>query len=561
MTFASKGNTGAEEPAAPCFTARGIARCSLAVALSALFSLVASSSEAASLLDRADATRLLEQSSFGPTDALVAHVQAIGVQGWLAEQFAATGSRYPTFPAVPIDATTYCATSPDAQCLRNNYSLFLLRNAFFQNALANPDQLRQRVAFALSQIFVTSGVVVPQVYGMAQYQQILLDGAFGNFEDLMTKVTLSPVMGDYLNMVNNDKPAGAVNPNENYARELMQLFSIGLWELNADGTQLLDSAGFPIPTYEQDTVEGFAHVYTGWTYPLPSGAVQHMHNPKNFNGPMVGVPSNHDTGAKELLGEVTDSAGKPMNVDLAFAIHNIFTHPNVGPFIGRQLIQKLVTSNPSPAFVARVAAVFADNGAGVRGDLKAIVAAILTDPEARGDTQSAAAYGKVREPVLLVTAIARAAGAASDGVYLASSAENMGENLFNAPSVFNYYPPNYMPTGLSVQAPEFALRNAATTISLYNFGNTFVFGSIPPLATLPGAIGTQPNWTPWQALAANPAALIAELNALFFHGTMPAAMQTTLATAVGAVPASDTLTRAKTAFYLVVTSPQYQVER
>ena len=192
-------------------------------------------------MSQADATRLLEQSTFGPTDALVAQVQAEGLQAWLNAQFAAPESEYPVFPYVPGDGTTFCATSTDPNCLRDNYSLFLLQNAFFVNALTKPDQLRQRVAFALSQIFVTSGVDISEAYAMGQYQQMLLDNAFGNFETLLNQVTLSPVMGNYLNMVNNDKAVGTVDPNENYAREVMQLFSIGVWELNDDGSQLLDA--------------------------------------------------------------------------------------------------------------------------------------------------------------------------------------------------------------------------------------------------------------------------------------------------------------------------------
>ena len=516
---------------------------------------------AAPLLDQADATRLLEQTTFGPTDALIARVQAEGVQGWLNEQFAEPESQYPVFPYAPPDPTTFCATSTNPNCLRDNYSLFLLQNAFFSNALTKPDQLRQRVAFALSQILVTSGIDVNVAYGMARYQQILLDNAFGNFQELLTQVTLSPVMGDYLNMVNNNKPSATVSPNENYAREVMQLFSIGVWELNAEGSLLLDSEGAPIPTYTQDTVAGFATLFTGWTYPLLPGAVQGNHNPKNFLGSMVAVPANHDFDGKTLLGDTVDAAGKPMASDLAFAIQNIAQHPNVGPFIGKQLIQKLVTGNPSPQYVARVSAVFDNDGTGVRGNLKAVVSAILTDPEARGDVHSEPSYGKLREPVLFLTAAARAVGTTSDGVYLAQQARNLGQDVFDAASVFNYYPPDYVIPGTTVLGPEFALQNASTAINRYNFANTFAFGTIAPLATLPGATGTRPNWSALQTLAANPASLVGELNTLLLHGTMPAAMQTSLLSAIELVPATDPLTRAKTAFYLTITSPQYQVER
>ena len=513
------------------------------------------------LVDQADAIRLLEQSTFGPTDALVAHVQAVGVQGWLNEQFLATGSQYPAFPYTPQNAQTYCATSSNPHCRRDSYSLFLLQNAFFRNALTGQDQLRQRVAFALSQIFVTSGVVIPEVYGMAGYQQLLLDSAFGNYEDLMAKVTLSSVMGDYLNMANNDKARAGVNPNENYARELMQLFSIGVWLLNSDGSRILDESGNPIPSYDQNTVEAFAHVFTGWTYHLIPGTIQKNHNPKNFLGAMVAVPTNHDSSAQTLLDEEIERAGKPMTSDLAFAIHNIFMHPNVGPFIGKQLIQKLVTGNPSPAYVARVAAAFNNNGPGVRGDLKTVIAAILTDPEARGVSKTEAVYGKLREPVLYATAIARAVDTASDGVFFAQQAKAMSQDLFNPASVFNYYPPTYVVAGTTELGPEFALQNSSTAINRYNFANSFTFGTIGPITTLPGATGTQPNWASLQMLAADPIALVAELSVLLMHGMMPKSMESTLLTAVTAVPASDPLTRAKTAFYLTVTSPQFQVER
>jgi uncharacterized protein (DUF1800 family) len=537
------------------------ARCLFAIAIGSLTMLSMAISAAATLVDQADATRLLEQSTFGPTDALVAHVQAVGVQGWLNEQFAAQESQYPAFPYAPPDANTFCATSTNPNCLRDNYSLFLLQNAFFRNALTGTDQLRQRVAFAFSQIFVTSGIVVNVPYGMAKYQQLLLDNAFGNFQDLLTKVTLSSVMGDYLNMVNNDKTTGTVNPNENYAREVMQLFSIGVWQLNEDGTRVLDANGAPIPTYAQATVDGYANLFTGWTYPLLPGTTQKSHNPKNFLGDMVAVPANHDFDAKTLIEGVVDTAGKPMASDLAFAMQGLSLHPNVGPFIGRQLIQKLVTGNPSPQYVARVSAVFDNDGSGVRGSLKAVVTAILTDPEARGDVKADPTYGKLREPMLFLTEAARAVGTTSDGVYFTQQAKSLGQDLFNSPSVFNYYPPTYVVPGTTVFGPEFALQNASTAINRYNFANAFSFGTIPPLSTLPGATGTQPNWSALQSVAANPATLVSELNSLLMHGTMPPAMQATILSAVALVPASDPLTRAKNAYYLTITSPQFQVER
>jgi len=510
----------------------------------------------------ADAVRLLEQSTFGPNDALVQHVMQIGTQAFLNEQYAAPESQYPTLKYVPSGAqSTYCPTDPDPQCARDYYSLFLVQNAFFVNALNGPDQLRQRVAFALSQIMVTSGITVNLAYGMAGYQQIFLDNAFGNYEKILNKVTLSPVMGDYLNMVNNDKPKAGVNPNENYARELLQLFSIGVWQLNQDGTQVLDGNGYPIPTYGQDEIEGFAHVFTGWTYPVQPGATAKTHNPTYYLGDMYPVDSNHDKGSKLLLNGFTLRPNNTIQADLVAAIHNVFMHPNVGPFIGKQLIQKLVTGDPSPQYVSRVAAVFNDNGQGVRGDMKAVVNAILTDPEARGPVNSGAGYGKLREPVLWMAAVARALGTQSDGVFFGQQSGQLSQQLFYPGSVFNYYPPTYELPDTGHLAPEFAIQNSSTAINRYNFANTFSFGTIAPISTLPGAIGTTPNWASLSSLASNTTALLDELSALLLHGTMSSAMRSAITTAVNAVPATNPLQRAKTAFYLVVTSAEYQVER
>ena len=512
---------------------------------------------------KADVTRFLEQATFGPTDALVGHVVAVGISGYLAEQFAAPVTKYSRFPYVPAgQQATFCAADPNPHCGRDYYTLFLLQNEFFRNALAGNDQLRQRVAFALSQIMVTSGLDINVAYGMAAYQQIFLDHAFGNFEDILAKVTLSSVMGDYLNTVNNDKPSPGVNPNENYARELLQLFSIGVWELKPDGTQLLDAQGKAIPSYDQDTIEAFAHVFTGWTYPQLPGVAQRKHNQKNFLGDMVGVASNHDAGAKTpLLEGGSLPGGQPMQSELTAAIRNIFTHPNVGPFIAKQLVQKLVTGDPSPKYVARVAAAFDNNGLGVRGDMKAVIRAVLTDAEARGAVKLDPGYGKLREPVLYMTGIARALGTQTDGVYFGSQSGALGQRLFYPASVFNYYPPTYVVPGTASVGPEFAIQNTSTAINRYNFANTLVFGTVAPIATLPGAIGTQPDWSALTAVAGDANALLDKLDTLLLHGTMTAGARAAILPAIAAVPATNPLTRAKTAFYLVATSSQYQVER
>lgn len=523
-------------------------------------------------VSRADAQRFLEQSSFGSTDAETARVQSMGLQAYLADQFNTPSSGYPGFVYYPHSADVSCqydSTQPNggpgAICNRDNYTLFQVQRMFFQNALSGPDQLRQRVAFALSQIFVVSGTEIYEAYGMAGFQQMLADNAFGNFRDLLMNVTLSPVMGNYLDMVNNDKPnpTRGTEPNENYARELMQLFSIGLYALNPDGTQQTDAQGKPIPTYDQDVIEGYAHVFTGWTYAPRPGVASKWTNPINYEGPMVVVTAHHDTGTKELLGGRVLPANQTPEKDLSDAIDSIFNHTNVGPFIGKQLIQKLVTGNPSPAYVARVTAAFNNNGQGVRGDMKAVISAILLDPEARGDAKTAADYGHLREPALHIASLLRTLGGVSDGVYLRGQMSSQGQNLYTPASVFNYYPPDYLVPGTTTLGPEFGIQDTSTTLNRANLINQIVFGGgANPDTTVTGAVGTKLDVTPLAALT-DPAQLVDRLNDQLLHNSLSGPARNAIIQAVTAVPASskDTTLRAKTAVYLIATSPQYQVER
>ncbi|HST10626.1 MAG TPA: DUF1800 family protein, partial [Terriglobales bacterium] len=332
----------------------------------------------------AAAARLLEQSTFGPTPASMQHVQQVGTQAFLNEQYAATASTYPA-PAATDDIT-------------------FVQRRFFTNALTGQDQLRQRVAWSLAQIFVVSNQKIGDPSAFTSWMNMLQKDAFGNFSTLLNDVTLSPTMGRYLDMVGNDKPDpnSGREPNENYAREILQLFSVGLSQLNPDGTPQVDGNGIPIPTYTQDTIIGFAHVFTGWAYPTKAGQTASFYNGEYYGGPMIPFDNHHDTGQKLLLNGVTLGAGGTAQSDLTTALQNIFTHANVGPFISKQLIQHLVTSNPSPAYVSRVTAIFNDNGSGVRGDMKAVVNAILMDSEARrGDdpAQVQASDGHLKEPV------------------------------------------------------------------------------------------------------------------------------------------------------------------
>ena len=498
------------------------------------------------------ASRFLDQAAFGPDAPTVAHVQTVGLEGYLNEQFAAPISPYPD------PATT-------------GFGINQVQARFFSNAVHGQDQLRQRVAFALGQIFVVSAIVEKTPTQLAPYLQILQNDAFGNFRTLMNDVTLSPTMGEYLNMANNDKadPTRGTSANENYARELMQLFTIGLLQLNPDGTPMLDASGHPIPTYDQTTIQNFAKVYTGWTYPTRPGAALRMHNPPCYTGPMVAFENNHDTTTKTLLNGLVLPAGQNAEQDLQAALDDIFNHPNVGPFVSTRLIQHLATSNPSPAYVGRIAAVFNDNGAHVRGDLKAVVTAILLDPEARAgdigpwtppelvkDTR-----GHLREPVFVIASILRGLGAqVNDTNPLTSLASNLGQTIFTPASVFNYYSPAYrIPTtytsGSPLLGPEFQLQSPSAAVARYNLANTMIYGNLGAGAVI--------DLTPFANLGGNSQSLVDAVSQAFLYGQMPGAMQTELLHAVGAVTgttAADNLARAQAALYLAISSSYYNVE-
>lgn len=492
------------------------------------------------------ADRFLQQTTFGPTPTLITQVQIQGLQNFLTSQFALPVTPYPD----PIALET---------------GLGSVQQRYFVINLTAQDQLRQRVAFALSQIFVVGGDKVNDPTGYTNYLRLLDKDAFSNYRQIMGDVTLSPAMGHWLDMVNNGKPnvAAGDHANENYARELMQLFTIGTAQLNPDGSPQLDSNNLPIPTYTQDQVEAFARAYTGWTYPLTPGTTQQKYNPAYWVGPMVAVDSNHDMGSKQLLQYAGASgggllpAGQSSVADLNGALDNIFNHPNAGPFVCSELIQHLVTSNPSPAYVQRVAAVFANNGSSVRGDMKAVITAILMDSEARrGDDPASAVAtdGHLQEPILLITGLLRAFNATTDGSNLSFYASNMGQNPLFSPSVFNFYSPSYVIPGTTTLGPEFQILTTATSLNRVNWINTFAFGSFG---------GESVDFSSYATQASNPGALVDSLNALLMHGSMSADMKNSIVTAVQAVPAgsSQPLQQAKTAIYLVASSSQYQIYR
>ncbi|MBV1776907.1 DUF1800 domain-containing protein [Burkholderiaceae bacterium DAT-1] len=534
--------------------------------VSAIAAIACALPAACATLTSQEASRFLEQASFGPTTQSVADVQRLGVGGWLDQQFATPATGYAGFSYMDPSSSVGCPkdTAPPT-CHRDHYTLYHLQRRFFMNALTGPDQLRQRVALALSQIMVTSGVRINQPYAMAAYQQILLNDAFGNFSTLLKDVSLSPAMGRYLDMVNNDKanPAKGTAANENYARELMQLFSLGLVQLNADGSIKKDSAGNPLASYTQEQIEETANALTGWTFPARPGAAPKWTDPAYYLGQMVAIESHHDVTRKTIVSDTVIPAGQAAANDVEGVIAAISRHPNAGPFIGRQLIQHLVTSNPSPAYVARVTAVFNNNGNGVRGDLKAVISTILTDPEARNQPTLVAEYGRLREPVLYQLALMRALGGTSDGVYLRGQAAVMLQDIFNSPTVFSFYPPDYLlPGNKSLQGPPFAIYNASSSVARSNFTIGILNkNGIAADASVPDSIGTKIDYATWLPLAATPTALVDKIDATLFHGTMSADLRTLILNAVNGVKASDSFNRVRSALYLAAMSPQFQIQR
>ena len=531
-----------------------------------------------------DAVRFLEQATWGPTNSDLQHLRSVGMQAYLNEQFNATDSGYPTLTLYPTSSNTGCPTATPTPapptCIRDNYSMYPLQTQFFQNALTGQDQLRQRVAFALHQLIVVSGTGLNnEPSWVAPYLQILDANAFGNFRDILYNITLNPAMGNYLDMAGNSKAA----PNENYAREIMQLFSIGVDTLNQDGTPVLDSQGNRVPTYDQSTITNLARVFTGWNF--------HPNVTVTINGGQVSVPdyidpmllinntATYDTGQKTLLnGLVLPAAAPGLNTqqlmqyktsELNAAIDNLFNHQNTGPYLCTQLIHQLVTSNPSPPYVGRCAAAFANNGQGVRGDMKAIVTAILLDPEARGDLKTDPNYGHLREPVLFIANLLRAFNATSDYVlassrYPFSYTNDLGQDLFNPPTVFSYYPADYGLPGTNLFGPEFGILSTQTTLKRANFVDTLFLannGNGIPASPPNRPTGTHANISSYQALAGSPQQLVDALDALLMHSSTSQSVKAAIVQNVSNVSSSNPALRAQTAIYLMASSSQYQAER
>ena len=553
----------------------------------------------------ADAVRLLEQTTWGPTPADIAHVKSVGFVAYLNEQFSAPvtnpakGSNYPdlTFPL--DDQATQCpSTSIDPNynldvCNRDNFSIYPLQRTFYSNSLYGPDQLRQRVAFALHQILVVSGASeVNRPSWLTIYLQALDRNAFGNYRTLLQEITLTPAMGDYLDM----RLSTRTNPNENFGREVLQLFSIGTAVLNADGSPQMDAQGMPVASYSQTQVNEFTRVFTGWNLnPTVLGA-----GITNWRDPMIPRGgTTHDFNAKTLLnGQVTpacSSASGAANIacaqaDLTLALDNIFNHQNVGPFLSKQLIQHLVTSNPSGAYVQRVAAVFNNDCAGLhpiagctsaRGNLKAVVQAILLDPEARGDVKTDPNYGKLREPAQYINNFLRAFNvksfdkfSTSDGVLGSRSTTNftgtLDQPIFQPTTVFSYYQPAYEVPGMKILGPAFGILSTSTTLRRANAINTLVYTGVssntsPTAANPDRPLGTSIDISNLEALAGNPGDVADALNPLLFHGTMSTEVRTSLITAMNAINDATIATRnqkrARVAVYLAATSSQYDIQR
>ena len=544
---------------------------------------------------RSDAARFLTQASFGPTTAAVDRVMAIGYGAWIDEQLAATQASHRSSWEAQ-DAVVKAANAA------NTIGQDGIYNSFWKQAVTGEDQLRQRVAFALSQIFVISlqdSTVGENPRAVADYMDMLATRGFGNYRDLLEAVSLHPMMGASLTSLRNRKadPRTGRVPDENYAREVMQLFSIGLLQLNDDGS-VKQANGAALETYTPADIAGLAKVFTGFSWACPdwpdnscfsNGSLNGVSDPDRWIKPMVGYPQFHSTEEKAFLtATVAAQAQSNPGASLKTALDTLYNHPNVGPFIGKQLIQRLVTSNPSPAYVGAVAAAFNNNGSGVRGDLRAVIKAVLLHPEARVVSTSS---GKIREPILRLSAVLRAFGFSSDsGNFRVGNTDNAGTSLgqtaMRSPTVFNFYRPGYVAPGTQAAAaglvaPEMALAQETTAAGYVNYMRDNVSSGVGASATVTvnGVSVTrrdlQPDFSAELALADKPADLVELLNTKLTYGGMPDALKTEIRTAVEsiAIPvlnstgsnqaAIDTAkrNRVNAAVFLTVVSPEFQVQK
>lgn len=509
--------------------------------------------------DGSDTSRFLHQATFGPVADEVTGLQFAGFEAWFERQ----RDLEPTLARPTLEARAAAGES----VFQNQR-----QEEWWRAVVHGEDQLRQRMAFALSEILVISdraGSLKNQPIGVAEYYDVLVRGAFGNYRQLLEDVTLSPAMGLYLSHLRNSKgdPVTGIRPDENYARELMQLFTLGLVELELDGTPRL-AGGNEVPSYTQADIEELSCVLTGWTY---AGATRFNSGARNMLDPMTSFPEEHDDGAKTLLGAVLP-AGLSPEEDLDAALDVIFAHGNVAPFVSLRLIQRLVTSNPSAGYVARVAAVFEDDGTGERGDLFEVAKAILMDEEARqGHMQSPATFGKLREPLVRLAGLWRAfdAEAETGRIRYWNPESDFGQAALRSPSVFNFFYPDFEPPGpvtnAGLVAPEFQITtHTLITTSANEFRDRI-------LRSYPGFSGANEHTMTLElgeelALAADPAALVAHLDLLLMGGVMSAPMRSVLEAHVAGVDmeagaGSEGMQRVIDAIYLIVTSPEGAMQR
>jgi uncharacterized protein (DUF1800 family) len=524
-----------------------------------------------------EAARFLTQATFGPTETEINALVATGYNAWLAGQMAAPISLHREAVMADFDANRTSGGVGNRDPVTQAYArpgTTHRQAAWWKVAVTGPDQLRQRMAFALSQIFVISdndGIVAQWQEGAANYYDHLVRGAFGNFRDLLEQVTLSPMMGVYLSSLRNQKEANNATPDENYAREVMQLFTIGLNELNPDGTLRLDPHGQPIPTYTQETIVETAKVFTGWSFNNANPNAPTLNNlfrggGADYINPMMLWPAFHDDTRKVIVSGKVLPAGQGGVNDLRDTLDTLFHHPNTGPFIARQLIQRFVTSNPSPGYVYRVAQAFADNGAGVRGDLGAVVRAILMDYEARSmAVAGTATFGKLKEPILRGTALFRAFNAASNaGRYnISIAARDLAQAPLRAPTVFNFFEPGYVLPGViaaaGLYAPEYQILTATTALTQPNFYYTYIQNNRSATNLEQQTVAL--TLTDWLRLAARPEELVDSLNLLLAAGAMTKPAVDRIVSAVSSVSANATTDRVRLAIYLTMTAPQTAVQK
>lgn len=543
------------------------------------------------------AARFLVQAAFGPdqdsagdADEIPENVETVmaeGFENWLDAQFAIPPQYHEPFVAM-ADTIPEMYHDPKSVAWWNRA---LGTDALYPGGpQAQYDPVRQRVAYSFSQIFVVSDrpeMLAVEFRGMANYHDMLVGNSLENYRDLLFDVATHPVMGFYLSHVKNKKGDPATNtfPDENFAREVMQLFSIGLWELNADGTRKTDPmTGKHIPTYTNADITQFARVFTGLSYgPLSETNFNVYPNPPKWLVPMRGHDAHHDLAPKFLLNGAelpartasNPDTGTATMLDVNAAIDNLFNHPNVGPFIGRQLIQRLVTSNPSPAYIGRVSAAFADNGSGVRGDMKAFIRAILMDPEARDGAKLADPHwGKPREPFLRCVNYGRAFNARSSGVdfYQVSQFNfDQQQQPYNSPSVFNFYLPNYLPPGpvgdAGLVAPEFQILNATTAVSSPNYFYNSISGrDLHRWGTADPNRTVRPNFTQETTLAATDVdALVRRLDLHLTCGSLTPREFQSISEALRRLDVEVAWNwqteRVNLAVYLILTSPEFCILR